>query len=251
MSATESGSAKTGLVWWSKLALWILVLVFGALYLGSVKRNARVDVPAPAAAPASIPVPEVLPPAGAIGTGPAGPSEPSGRAQEVAAEPVSPPSDEQSDRAPRPVEAPEPVRAAESAAFADSLLNKATGEESPGALPAPVAEAPGGGSKSTALPPRGAPVGAADIGAQQTAEEGIGGPGPQAKPEPVRPAPGQASGVRETKEAERARILMEYEAMRRSAEERTRQHLPPRRAAGWPVFPHGHPVYDPWGYPTR
>ena len=62
MSATESGSAKTGLVWWSKLALWILVLVFGALYLGSVKRNARVDVPAPAAAPASIPVPEVLPP---------------------------------------------------------------------------------------------------------------------------------------------------------------------------------------------
>lgn len=251
MSPTESGSAKTGLVWWSKLALWILVLVFGVLYLGSVKRSARVDVPAPAATPASIPVPEVPPPAGAIGTASPGPSEPSGRAQEVAAEPVSPPSDDQADGAPRPAEAPEPVRAAESAAFADSLLNKATGDEAPGVLPAPVAEAPGGGSNATTLPPRGSPVGAADLGAQQTADEGIAGPGPQAQPEPVRPAPGQESGVPETKEAERARILMEYEAMRRSAEERTRQHLPPRRAPGWPVFPHGHPSYGPWGYPVR
>ena len=251
MSATESGSPKTGLVWWSKLALWILVLVFGVLYLGSVKHNARVDVPAPAAPPASIPVPEVLPPAGANATGSAGPSEPSGRAQEVAAEPVSPPSDDQADRAPRPAEAPEPVRAAESAAFADSLLNKATVEEAPGVRPAPVAEAPGGGSNATALPPRGSAVGAADIGAQQTAEEGIVSPGPRAQPKPVRPAPVQESGVRETKEVERARILMEYEAMRRSAEERTRQHLPPRPVPGWPVFPHGHPVYGPWGYPTR
>jgi hypothetical protein len=251
MSATGSGSAKTGLVWWSKLALWTLVLVFGVLYLGSVKRSARVDVPAPAAAPASIPVPEVPPPGGAIGTGPPGPSEPSGRAQEVAAEPISPPSDDQADGAPGPVEAPEPVRAAESAAFADSLLNKATGEEAAGALPAPVAEAPGGRSNATTLPPQGSPVGAADIRAQQTVDEGIGGHGPQAQPKPVRTAPGQESGVPETKEAERARILMEYETMRRSAEERTRQHWPPRRAPGWPVFPHGHPVYGPWGYPTR
>jgi hypothetical protein len=38
MSTAEAGSAKPGLGWWPKLVLWTLVLVFGVLYLSSVKR---------------------------------------------------------------------------------------------------------------------------------------------------------------------------------------------------------------------
>lgn len=255
MSAKETGSVKTGLVWWSKLALWILVLVFGVLYLGSVKRNERVDLPAPTAAPVSNPAPEGLPLAGAIETGSAGPSESSGPAQEVAAEPRSLPSDEQAEPAPRPAEAPEPVRTVESAAFAESLLNKGPGGEIPGASPGSGAEAPGEGSNLTALPPRESPVGAANLGAVQTAEDEIGAAVPRAHPIPVRPAPGQepggGSGGPETEEVERARILMEYEAMRRSAEEQMRQHWPAMGPPGPAVFRPGPPVYGPWGYPIR
>jgi hypothetical protein len=253
MSATETRSAKTGLVWWSKLALWILVLVFGVLYLGSVKRNERVDLPAPAAGPASTPA--ALPPSGAIDLGPPGPSEPSGPAQEVTAEPVSLSSDAQAEQAPRPAEAPEPLRTVESAAFAESLLNKAPGGEVPGASPGSAAEVPGEGSNPNALPPRESPVGAADLGAAQTVQEEIGSPVPQAQPIPVRPVPGPepggGSGGTETEEAERARILMEYEAMRRSAEEQMRQHWPPMGPPGGAVFRQGPPVYGPWVYPTR
>ena len=63
MSTAEAGSAKSGLGWWPKLVLWTLVLVFGTLYLGSVKRNSAVDAPGPATRGAKGAAAEVAPPA--------------------------------------------------------------------------------------------------------------------------------------------------------------------------------------------
>jgi hypothetical protein len=244
MSTAEAGSAKPGLGWWPKLVLWTLVLVFGVLYLSSVKRNSALDGPVPAieetvgaaAEVASPAVPPALPsenqvPVAAAGSG--------GGAEGAGAEPPAAPS-----------KAPEPVSAAESAAFADSLLNKAPTDQRPDEAPAEVAkpasqppleavnegpsplpEASGAGAAAVAEPPT--PTQSGDMAPQPPAEQG---------------APASTGQV-----AERARIIMEYEAMRRAAEEYM------RRGWGQPGMPAptGAPYarpgygYGPGVYPAR
>ena len=68
MSTADTGPTKTSLGPWPKLVLWSLVLVFGVLYLGSVKRNPAVDSQTVVPASQATLAPEVLPALGQAGT---------------------------------------------------------------------------------------------------------------------------------------------------------------------------------------
>lgn len=138
MPTAETASGGTGLGRWPKVVLWTLVLLFGLLYLGSVRRDpggsasalgdgggvavfpgqsAALRGPGAEGPTATTDLPEVVAPA-RLGGGVSAPGPGSKEGAEPLPEPApSPPVAEDS----------EPTRAAESAAFADSLL----GTESP------------------------------------------------------------------------------------------------------------------------
>lgn len=241
MSTAEAGSAKSGLGWWPKLVLWTLVLVFGALYLGSVKRNSAVDAPVPATQEAKGAAAEVAPPAPVPAPPPENQAPAAGLvagAEGAGAEPPEAPS--------KPSKEPEPVRAAESAAFADSLLNKPPSEQGrEGSTEAaePASPPPLEGGKAGSSAPSEAPAAAV---AEPPTPVQSGGASPQ-------PPAEQEATASEGQAAERARIIMEYEAMRRAAEEHMRR--------GWGQMgmpaPGGAPYarpgygYGPGVYPGR
>jgi len=240
MSTAETGSAKSGLGWWPKLVLWTLVLVFGALYLGSVKRNSAVDAPVPATQETKGAAVEVAPPA----PFPASPAEhqavaaaavgPTGGAESAGAEPQKAPS--------KPSKEPEPVRAAESAAFADSLLNKPHSDEdregSAEAAEPPLAEG------KAELPPPSEAASAAAAEPPTPAQSGGASPQPPAE---------QKAPPSESQAAERARVIMEYEAMRRAAEEHMRRSWGQMRMPAPGGAPYARPGYGygPGVYPAR
>jgi hypothetical protein len=258
MSTAESGSAKPGLGLWPKLVLWSLVLVFGVLYLGSVKRNPAVEAPMPVSVSPPPAEPEAAPSPGDAGLDPG--------AQQVPAEDqVLAGAGGQEEQVQAPAGDSEPVRVAESAAFVDSLLNKEVADESPGESPgatapearSPPVRTPAAGTPDSTLPaaeaPDDRPVTAASV-------ESVGStPDAAAKAPPAQgePAPSHevVSGdmAQEPREAQRERILKEYEAMRRAAEEQMRQYWQQRGRPGPAGMPYGHPGYGygPGGYPPR
>jgi hypothetical protein len=273
MSEAGTGSVKSGLGLWPKLVLWTLVLVFGVLYLGSVKRNAPVQSPTPVAAAPTVPVPGVSPPPGDAG--------PQAAAHQAPAETRdAPAAEDQARQGQAPVSDPESVRAAESAAFVDSLMTKEhgdTGPGEPGGAPDREAESSGAGGADGSPPsPEGgtagqgtgvvAPPTSAQPSESTPATEGpraasaapdpSGSSSPDSLRAPGASAPGEGVEVRdrsrEAEESERARILKEYEVMRRAAEEQMRQYWqqigvpgPPRAPYGQPGFGYGPGVYPP------
>lgn len=251
MATTDAGSATTRLGLWPKLVLWSLVLVFGVLYLGSVKRNPVVDPPSTVIPSPTSPAPEVAPSPGDVG------SEPVGQAVEGddrTAAPASAPAEQ----ARVPDEAPEsePVRAAESAAFVDSLLSKEVAGESPGESPDPTGPEAGSSPGGTTDGTLASPV-AATASTATTTEQGAPEPDapPRAEvaapPDLPAPGPGIGAGSREAQEAQRAHILREYEAMRRAADEQMRQYWQQMGVPAPAAMPYGPPGYGPWGYPQR
>lgn len=294
MSTADTGSAKVGLGLWPKLILWSLVLVFGVLYLGSVKRNPPDPQPEVTAAPVTGSN-EASPSASPAGAHP-GLRQASDDDRVVAAEGTRP---EQSQVSAGDTE---PVRAAESAAFADSLLDQEVvdgdaagprdpeshpaGRSAPGAAePAPgspqtmpsdaraipaqgIAEAavmPGSGvaappvplAPAQPLPAPAAPVSGRGPGAQAASQVGPGGPTGESLPAQRTDDPsldlGTGPASRQTAEAQRARILWEYEAMRRAAEQQMRQRWQPIGVPGGAIMPYGSPGYGPGprAYPHR
>lgn len=299
MSTVDTGPTKTSLGPWPKLVLWSLVLVFGVLYLGSVKRNPAVDSQTVVPASQATLAPEVLPALGQAGTD-------SGGQQAPGDDQAGGRSEVQGEQGQAPAGDPEPVRAAESTAFAESLLIKEPGGESAGestgridsevespaeaTAPAATADAnqpslevaagptepPAGegaaqsvvSAESQVAMPRGlvAPASAPPVvSAPQMASTGdeapTAAPVESIGPPPTAPPPQGAPTVspeieaavrlKESQDAERARIFKEYEAMRRTAEEQMLQYWQQMRVPRPAVMPYGYPAYGPGGYPPR
>lgn len=258
MSTADTGSAKPGLGLWPKLVLWSLVLVFGVLYLGSGKRNPAVEAPTPVSVAPPPVEPQLAPSPGDAGPEP-------GVQQMPAEEQVQADAGGPAGQVQAPVGDSEPVRAAESAAFVDSLLSKEPADESPGdstgdspgatapEAPSPPATSPAAETPDTTLPASEAPEDRAETAAPV---ESVG-PMPEAPAAREAPAPGQevraGAKAQDAQEAQRERILKEYEAMRRAAEEQMRQYWQPRGMPGPAGMPYGHPGYGygPGGYPPR
>jgi hypothetical protein len=221
--ATKSGSPALGL--FSKLMLWVLVILFGIFYLSSIKRRAEAP-PAPiVGAPTSVPAATSQ-----TAGGPVKSAEPAGSVGQAVATPV-PGSDPGAVSAAPPAQAPAPVQAAESAAFANSLVS-----ERPAATP-PEATSPG-------------PT--ASIGPTEVATV----PPPAALALPQGLASGrllQPGSVDVALEERRRQIMAEYEAMRRSAQEGMRQRWDPMGTVPMPPFgvPAHPPVYGPGGFVPR
>ncbi|MGE5153460.1 MAG: hypothetical protein ACM3ST_05535 [Bdellovibrio bacteriovorus] len=277
MSAAATGPAKSGLGLWPKLALWTLVIVFGALYLGAVKRNAPPESTTVAPETPTAHAPGLRPPPGHTNPEAAADNPP-------APPPDAPDAEKQIGEDRVPVSDPAPVRAAESAAFAESLLAKEPGDGSSegqgGSTDRETASPAPGGAESSPPPPedaagdttgQGAPAAALSASAPEsgpTAPKGARGtltaaPAVPSDPHPIqRPAPGAlppsqvvgvGDGSRGAEVAERARFLGEYETMRRAAEEQMRQYWQQMGVPGAAGAPYGHPGfgYGPGGYPPR
>lgn len=178
------------------------------------------------------------------------------------------------------VEEPEPLRAAESTAFADSLRAKGpaegTAESSPdqGKAAEPTGAADINQAAEADAPPltksdaadvtvgldpeAAAPavsVGPTPPTSAEAAPPVSVGPTPPATTAAVQPdvseGDGSAGRAGESREAERARIRMEYEALRRAAEAERRRYWMPREGPPPVPFPHWQPGYGFGGYPVR
>lgn len=272
MASTQKGSGGTSLGLWTKASLWTLVVVFGGLYLSSGRRSPEPPSPTPAVVASEAPAAREHPGTEAPPDPEAATAEIKGEAQP--AETTQPAPDRGADgtagevpseRSGALADTPEPVRAAESAAFVESLRTKAPPE-------GPASEAPGQtGTASQAAPeadaavttkiptlPRASHLGSStDLGAEIRAPAESVITRPPAKPGGAAPPPGAtaapATGVGPSQEAERARIFMEYEAMGRTAEEEMRRSwyrmvMPPQGG-----MPYGGSGYGsgPRGYPNR
>ena len=299
MSTADTGTTRTSLGLWPKLVLWGLVLVFGVVYLGSVKRNPAVDPHRVVPASPATQVPEVAPSLGQAGMDSWGQQapvvDPAGGGPEV-----------QAQQGQASAGNPEPVRAAESTAFAESLLTsdpegESSGEstgrtdpkvESPTAVTAPAAtvnsnqppleaaatprKIPLAEGAAPSVAPAESPVAAPPgsmtpafapplVSVPRTAMTGddapaaapveANGPGPRAPPAQAAPtaspAVGAAVTLKGSQDAERARILKEYEAMQQTAKEQMHQYWQQMRVPGPAIMPYGYPAYGPGGYPPR
>lgn len=226
----EQDSAPRGgrLSWWPKLVLWGIVIAFGVVYLGSTKRQAD-----EARTPAEPPVQASAEPA----SGPGAPA-----AMLPGTSMPSPPE----------AAAPAPVQAAESAAFARSLMSTGTDPE-------PASEGIAAPAGSGEAAPRTAPVAGASVPVTSPPPPPLPGTMPPAAPAGVPDAPpAGAEGVStdavappatpaDALEAERRRILEQYQTMRRAAE----GQMPQPWGPGMVPPPYGYPGYGPGAYPGR
>jgi hypothetical protein len=226
----EQDSAPRGgrLSWWPKLMLWGIVIAFGVVYLGSTKRQA--DEARTSAEP----------PVQTSAESASGPGSPAAMGPGTSA------------TAPPEGAAPTPVQAAESAAFARSLMSTETdpeaaseeiaapagsGEVAPGTAPVAGASVPMTSPPPPPLPgtmPSAAPAGVPDAppaGAERATADAVAPPA----------APADAL------EAERRRILEQYQTMRRAAE----GQMPQPWGPGMVPPPYGYPGYGPGAYPGR
>ena len=252
MSTPDAPAASSGLGWWPTLVLWVLVILFGVLYLGSVNRHmGESGEPAERASANTVPP---MP----VGASAAGMQQGAPQA-EVRAGPTEP-------AAATPVDST--MQAVEAAAFASSLMSAPPEREDPAPS---VADAPASETRGTLDPPgtgggpaaeqgsirpRGDPhasegvalssttAPAAALGAVPTETGSAHAPANSSpvdrphEPSATRtisqgvgsdpPVPGQGGG--ESMEARRQRVLAEYEAMRRAAQ-------PQRRHWGGPLMP--------------
>jgi hypothetical protein len=240
MSEQDSAPRGGRLGWWPKLVLWGIVIAFGVVYLGSTKRQAdeartsaqRSDqtsaesAPGPGSPAATVP-----------GTGAAAPAEAPaatvpGTSTTAPAEAPDATVPGTSTAAPAEEAAPAPVQAAESAAFARSLMSPETDPEpASDGIVAPAGSGEAAPAEVAAPGPAGVPDAVPDAGERVSADA-----------EPPPPAPADAL------EAERRRILNEYQTMRRAAEGQMYQPWGPAMVPP----PYGYPAgYGPGAYPGR
>lgn len=273
MSTQDSAASGNGIGFLPKLILWTLVIVFGALYLSSAKRHADESAAASAGAADAVAAQPAVP----VGAG-------SGAQSAAGGESVG-----ESGAA--------PVQAAESAAFARTLMDGQAPQAPEGERPA-AADAAGQGVQGVHRLEAGVPAPDSNVARAVGAVPAVTAPvslqtpaptGPRVGAEPMAPVvptapvmpprampaapfaggvpvapvpPMQAPAVGESVSAvpaaapvagegmergERDRILAEYEAMRRAAEEQMRQQW--QRMAV--PAPYGYPGYAPAPYPAR
>lgn len=259
MPTIAASTTRIGLGWWPRLALWVLVVVFGVLYFGSVKRQGYEPHDTGSSASATV----VSQPA--VDRVDAMP-----QAQSQAMEPVAVRSAEKA----RVPELSAPVQAVESAAFANSLMQvdedalvsesapPRTQSSSPesevvltGGAPAQVASA------TVAVP---APDAPANIAVPLVSVPAVVAPVPGAMEtthmprEAEGPSSGQFAATPDeaavgpgATDAERQRLLHEYEIMRRAAVHGMPQYWGRPTASGQAANPYGYPVHGLGGYPPR
>jgi hypothetical protein len=215
MSETDSIPKGGRLSWWPRLLLWGVVIAFGVVYLGSTKRRAdeaQTSAQAPVAATVDAPAiarPSEASPTAAEGVGGAGETT----------RPRVPASDAA------------PVQAAESAAFARSLMQAEPSQGMATESAADLVSAPAAPALST--PPARAP--AADRALASDQPPSVVAPTAAAPAQDVRPdgPPSDPMG------AEQPRVPDEHKAM--------------RPATGGPTYPQwGPPAMPmPYGYPSQ
>ncbi len=282
---TDAG-ARARVVWWPRLVLWGTVIAAGSLYLLSVERH-RKDAPAQAAKPPAV---LTAPAAGMQGTAAPGPGsamllDPSGgvagAAAPVPAAAVDAPSTHLSPTA-GPVQAAGQGPVAASRPVVELRTGPAAPEPGPAAdagslaqPPAPATNAGAANSVPAPAPETRTPLTAGShaaaasdvtpVEARAFAEAVTEGPAaadqtpPAAGPAPAT-GPEQQVGAPPARtqsppDAERARILAEYEALRRAAEGDLQP--PGGRTHPWPRgygpdrWPRGYYAPAPYGAPGR
>jgi hypothetical protein len=261
MANSEKSSSRSGLGWLPKLILWAAVIGFGYVYLSSVDREG--GAPSASALLESVAKLSPIPISALPGFG------------DSESVPESAPEVAKSEEEAAPKgDSPKPVGAAESAAFAKSLIEEKvdTAKSAPAEAPkpAPVREpatyAAVAAQKPVAEPTRTAPAQApaAEAPVQPSAppatvEAPVSAPMPQpfvASPRMPAPAPSasesgaptagldRAAGW-ESMRQQRADMVAQYEAMRREADERMRQYWERMRQTMPMAAPYGYPAYGP------
>ena len=286
MSKADASAASAGLGWWPKLALWGLVIAFGVLYLGSVNRHlgeSQESASGPRETttttgpigtattrdPAETPVPgaPAAPPAGRAAVEPE-PTSASEQAVESAAfaggllsadpESKGASGSDQDEKVALPAaSAQAPVARTEGATPPEM-------RQGPGQLPEPEARGPAV-AVPNAAPARPGPETPAPV----STPAGVGPGAPvagEAVAGSVRSAPTDAPGAAtgpapavttasgESTEARRRRILAEFEAMQRAAQEQMRGNWGRMAVPGPAGPPPGYgdgAGYGPGAYPPR
>jgi hypothetical protein len=270
VESTESGTAGAGLGPWTKVILWSLVFVFGVLYLSSGKRSLQTQSPTTVGVTAEA-LHSSEPPGSDATPGPGVPVADvgGGTGPAVVGEAVSdhgaksPPNASPSEGTSAGKDTPEPLRAAESAAFADSLLareppegrGEAAGDRMRTSANAPPEAGVGVAPQVPPAPASAGPGAPTELRAEPAVPETSLAPTSQAPRATAASGPGEEAGsaasVDDPLEAQRARILTEYEAMRRAAEEEMRRRWQRMGVPAPGRMPYGPPGYGPgpWGYP--
>lgn len=242
-------AASKGLGFWPKVAIWAAVIAVGALYLGSVDHKLAKDERR--GPPPQVGEPQQAPAAALVGSSPEQPPS-------IAAPPAEP---RQAVDAPSPgLPEPPPAEAAQLAG--EAAPPPAAGDAEPPPVGPEAIESEAGTvampEPPVAEPSPEAPKEVSPAEAEAFAKAVLSEPEPQpdpsvaaeTEPEPAvsaEPAPG---AVQDDAEAQRARVLAEYEAMRRRAEEEMRRRW---QGPGLPATPYGAPGvpgYYPQPYPV-
>lgn len=272
MSTTDAPAASPGLGWWPTLVLWVLVILFGVLYLGSVNRHmgksGEAGEPVSATRVPTVPVSDS---AARMQQGPPQAEVRAASTEPAAATPVDP-----------------TMHAVEAAAFASSLMSAPPEREDPAqsvaAPPAPetrsTLDLPGTGGvpaaeqgpirastdplagEAVALSSTTTPAAALDAVPTGTGSAAVPAESPAVdRPHDTSearaisrgadsgpPVPGQGGG--ESMETRRQRVLAEYEAMRRAAQPQLRRWGGPQMPAPAGALPASPGYgYGPRAYP--
>ena len=283
MSKADVSAASAGLGWWPKLVLWGLVIVFGVLYLGSVNRHlgeSQESASGPretmtttgpigtasSGDPADAPVPGA-PPTGRAAAQPEPTSSPEQAVESAAFAGGLMSADPESEGASAPGQdekAALPAASVQAPVAGIEGANPPEMRQGPGHLPesevrgpavavpivssaSPAPAAPALVSAPAAVGP-GAPVaGEAVAGSVRSAPTDAPGAA-------TGPAPAVTTASGESTEARRRRILAEFEAMQRAAQEQMRGNWG-RMAVPGPAGPppgYGYGAgYGPGAYPPR
>lgn len=238
MTASETTSSRSTFGWLPKLILWGIVIAFGYLYLSSIDRQSGDSSPSFLETISKLsPIPiSALPGMGSKST-PAAESQVAESQVNVNPAPENPAS-----KTPDVVQAPaektqaqaqdtHPVNQAESAVFANSLMNtEREAEQAPAAVPQAQAVAQQAPAAVTAPLAPTSPKSASAL------------------PEPRQPQAAVPYDYDwDAMARQQASIQAHYEAMRREADERMRQYWEHMRASAPVAMPYGYPGY-PSGY---
>lgn len=228
---TDAG-ASTGVGWWPTLVLWGTVIAVGSLYLWSVEQHREEAAPGMAGQATTLTAPGADK-AGIVAREPLPVAAP-GPAIEAPPMPAAPPAGQSASRP-----ASRPADQVQAAAQVTVAIPTSPAAEPPAQAPAPE---PSGTAPQPAAAAEVSPMEARAFASAVT-ETPPAGQGPA--PTPIR-TPTQTP-THTLGEDERARILAEYEALRRAAE----ADQGPRGGRGQPPGPYGaRPYGQPRGYPS-
>ena len=274
MSNRGSSASKSGLGVWPKVLIWGAVIIIGFLYIRSVAHRdmaPATPVQAPVAKKSSVPASAEKAPQRETRQ-PVEPKSVLEKESGTATQAAAAPPEQTAEPAPPPAgsvpAAPEPGKTSEvAAAIAVPADSKAAPETAVAKPPYGARKQSGEGSmtpeeakafaKAVISEERPAPAGAEieakakepEPAAAETTKEAIAPfepvPAPQTPPQNVNPPGFQAM------EAERARILAEYEAMRKAAEEEWRRMREQMGSPPAPSMPYSPAPYYPRGPATN